>query len=114
MEERIENALLNDKIILSEFVLFIHEDVSHIIKTKFLSLLLTPSSRMRGKYFCMKVLAKQSTLKVTTRAIMAVLANPKHYTKEFSKETINLNDDDDIENLIIISFKNILLTLRMI
>ena len=33
--ERIKNALLNDKIVLSEFVLFIHEDVSHIIKTNF-------------------------------------------------------------------------------
>ena len=31
--ERIKNALLNDKIVLSEFVLFIHEDVSHNIKT---------------------------------------------------------------------------------
>ena len=33
--ERIKNALLNDKIVLSEFALFIHEDVSHIIKTIF-------------------------------------------------------------------------------
>ena len=33
--ERIKNALLNDEIILSEFALFVHIDVSHIIKTKF-------------------------------------------------------------------------------
>ena len=52
---------------------------------------------MRGKDFCMKLLAKQSILKVTTRATMAVLANPKHHAKEHSKKIINLNDDDDIE-----------------
>ena len=93
--ERIKNALLNDKIVLSEFALFIHEDVSHIIMTKILSLLLTCYSRMRGKDFCMKLLTKQSSLKVTTRATMAVLANPKHYAKERSKNIINLIDDDD-------------------
>ena len=49
--ERIKNALLNDKIVLSEFALFIHEDVSHIIKTKMLSLLLTCYTRMRGNDF---------------------------------------------------------------
>ena len=48
--ERIKNALLNDEIILSEFTLFLYEDVSHIVKTKMLSLLLNLYSRMRGKY----------------------------------------------------------------
>ena len=45
----------------------------------------------------MKLLTKQSTLKVTTRSTMAVLANPKHYAKERSKKIINLIDDDDID-----------------
>ena len=45
----------------------------------------------------MKLLAKQSTLKVTTRATMVVLANSKHYAKERSKKTVNLNDHDNIE-----------------
>ena len=52
---------------------------------------------MRGKDVCMKLLTKQSTLKVTTRAIMVVLANPKHYAKERSKKNMNLIDDDDID-----------------
>ena len=51
---------------------------------------------MRGKN-CMKLLAKQSTLKVTTRATMVVLANSKHCAKERSKKTVNLNDHDNIE-----------------
>jgi len=33
--ERIKNAFLNDKIVLSDFALSIHEDVSHIIKMKY-------------------------------------------------------------------------------
>ena len=90
--ERIKNALLNDEIVLSEFALFIHEEVSHIMKSIFLSLLLTLYSRMRGKYFYMKLLTKQSTLKVTTRATMAVLANPKHYAKERSNKINNINN----------------------
>ena len=45
----------------------------------------------------MKLLTKQSTLKVTTRATMAVLANSKHYAKERSKKNMNLIDDDDID-----------------
>ena len=38
---------------------------------------------------------KQSVLKVTTREIMAVLANPKHYAKERSKKLNNINNDNE-------------------
>ena len=68
---------------------------------------------MRGKN-CMKLLAKQSTLKVTTRATMVVLANSKHCAKERSKKTVNLNDHDNIEKSDFNNFQEILLTLRMI
>ena len=50
---------------------------------------------MRDKYFCMKILTKQSILKVITRATMEVLANTKHYAKERSKKINNINNDND-------------------
>ena len=53
---------------------------------------------MRDKYFCMKLLTKQSILKVITRATMEVLANTKHYAKERSKKINNINNDNDNDN----------------
>ena len=56
--ERIKNALLNHDQVVSDFTMFVPDNVSNEISLTVLSLLLTLYSRMRGKDFSMKLLRK--------------------------------------------------------
>ena len=56
--ERIKNALLKHDQVVSDFTMFVPDNVTDEISLTVLSLLLTLYSRMRGKDFSMKLLRK--------------------------------------------------------
>ena len=106
--ERIKNALLNHDQVVSDFTMFVPDNVSNEISLTVLSLLLTLYSRMRGKDFSMKLLRKHASLKTSTRANQAVISNPKTYGKKNQKnKTIIDILDDDLDRNDHASFQNI-------
>ena len=84
--ERIQNALLHHNQVVSDFIMFVPNNVIKQISSSVLSLLLTLYSRMYGKNFRKKLLHKHASLKKSTRTRQVVLANPITYDKEQGKK----------------------------
>ena len=95
-------------IFVSDFTMFIPDNVTDENSLTVLSLLLTLYSRMRGNDFSMKLLRKNASLKTSTRANQAVISNQKTYGKKNKKnKTIIDIVDDDLDRNDHASFQNI-------
>ena len=79
--DKIYSSLLNDSVISSSFASFLPVSTCCDIKNIVYDIFISAYSHMRGKDFSMKLLSKNSCLKVTTRQVQAVLSNPVHYKK---------------------------------
>ena len=77
----IYQALRDDKSVFTLFLSFFPDNTPIDIKIIVFDILVSMYSHMRGKDFSMKLLSKNSCLKVTTRQVQAVLSNPAHYKK---------------------------------
>ena len=75
-------AVRNDSVIIDAFTCFLPVNTAVDIKNNVYDIFISAYSHMRGKDFSMKLLSKNSCLKVTTRQVQAVLSNPAHYKKK--------------------------------
>ena len=82
--------------------MFIPDNIMNEILSIVWSLLLILYSRMRGKDFSLKFLRKQASLKRSTRATQAVLANPKKAVlanpKTYDKERNEKKKNDKVDD----------------
>ena len=84
---KICTALAGNELVNKLFFTFLPDNAKVVDRKVALQCILKMYSRMRGKYFCFKLLSKGSVLKVTTCQTQAVILNPKHRVKkELKKE----------------------------
>ena len=73
---------MSEKDVTDELIGFVLPDTTHQCFAEFVQFLMLIYCQMRGKDFSMKLLKKNSSLKIPVRQIQAVLSDPKHRVKK--------------------------------